>query len=211
MNIQLLNAVQPNLHDFQSGRFGLQPNRLLCETLFSLTNLLQKVIIDIGNPRDACHHIFNLCMEDLLKRLSHFWRGPVRDFWKTGKAGFALFLISVFVSIYGYIALDYEVVKGWKGHESVQNVVKDISAFIPVGGVFVGMIVGGIDLIMLLSDWYLSRQEKRIEAAKAEGKAEGKAEVYREILDWDRRRREAEDRGEEFTEPPPGASQNGSE
>ena len=68
---------------------------------------------------------------------------------------------------------------------------------------------------MLLSDWYLNRQEKRIEAAKAEGKAEGvaqgKAEVYREILEWDRRRREAEDRGEKFTEPPPGTSQNGSE
>ena len=74
--------------------------------------------------------------------------------------------------------------------------------------------------MMLLSDWYLNRQEKRIQAAKAEAKAEGiaegiaegkaegiaegKAEVYREILEWDRRRREAEARGEAFTEPPPG-------
>ncbi len=93
------------------------------------------------------------------------------------------------------------------------------------------MIVGGIDLIMLLSDWYLDRQEKRIRAAEAaaeakgkakgiaEGKAEGKAEgiaegqakVYREIADWDRRRREAAARGEEFSEPPPGVTQNGSE
>ena len=30
--------------------------------------------------------------------------------------------------------------------------------------------------MMLLSDWYLNRQEKRIQAAKAEGKAEGIAE-----------------------------------
>lgn len=89
------------------------------------------------------------------------------------------------------------------------------------------MIVGGIDLIMLLSDWYLNRQEKRIRAAeaaaeakgKAKGKAEGKAEgiaegqakVYREIADWDRRRTEAVARGEEFSEPPPGVTQNGSE
>ena len=29
---------------------------------------------------------------------------------------------------------------------------------------------------MLLSDWYLARPEKRIQAAKAEGKAEGIAE-----------------------------------
>ena len=38
-------------------------------------------------------------------------------------------------------------------------------------------------MVMLLSDWYLDRREKRIQAAKAEGKAEGKAEVYREISD----------------------------
>ena len=150
-----------------------------------------------------------------MKKLGEFWRVSVRDFWKTGKAGFALFLISLFVSIYGYIAVDYEITKGWNGHESVQNILKDISASIPVGGVLVGMIVGGIDVVMLLSDWYLDRREKRIQAAKAEGKtegkAEGKAEVYREIVEWDRRRREAAARGEEFTEPPPGVPQNGSE
>ncbi|MDE0684002.1 MAG: hypothetical protein OXI63_13880 [Candidatus Poribacteria bacterium] len=68
---------------------------------------------------------------------------------------------------------------------------------------------------MLLSDWYLNRQEKRIRAAEAKGKAEGMAEgqakVYREIADWDRRRKEAAARGEEFSEPPPGVTQNGSE
>ena len=150
-----------------------------------------------------------------MKKFGEFWRVSVRDFWKTGKAGFALFLISLFVIIYGCIALDYEITKGWNGHESVQNVLKDISAFIPVGGALVGMMVGGIDVIMLLSDWYLDRREKRIQTAKAEGIAEGiaegKAEVYREILEWDRRRSEAAARGEEFTEPPPGTPQNGSE
>ena len=80
---------------------------------------------------------------------------------------------------------------------------------------------------MLLSDWYYDRREKRIRAAKAKGKAkgkaegiaegraegiaEGRAEAYREIADWDRRRREAAARGEEFTESPPGVTQNGSE
>ena len=149
-----------------------------------------------------------------MKKLGAFWR-TVRDFWRTGKAGVALFLISLFVIIYGYIALDYELTKGWQGHESVQNVLKDISDFIPVGAAFVGMIVGGIDLLMLLSDWYLVRQEKRIQAAKAEakaeGKAEGKAEVYQEIAAWHARRTAAEARGETFTEPPPGMPQNGTE
>lgn len=83
---------------------------------------------------------------------------------------------------------------------------------------------------MLLSDWYYDRREKRIRAAKAtakaaakatakaaakatakaEGIAEGRAEAYREIADWDLRRREAAARGEEFSEPPPGVTQNGS-
>ena len=142
------------------------------------------------------------------------WRG-VRGFWRVGKTGFALFLISLFILIYGSIALDYETAKGWKGHESIQNVLDDISNFIPVGAAVVGMIVGGIDFIMLLSDWYYDRREKRIQAAEAKGKAEGIAEgqakVYREIADWDRRRREAAARGEEFSEPPPGVTQNGTE
>ena len=128
-----------------------------------------------------------------------------------GKTGFALFLISLSVLIYGYIALDYETTRGWKGHESVQNVLDDISNFIPVWAAVVGMIVGGIDIIMLLSDWYLERREKRVQTAKAEGIAEGQAKVYREIAQWDRRRKEAEARGETFTEPPPGAPEKQSE
>ena len=155
-------------------------------------------------------------------KLQELWRG-MRDFWRVGKTGFVLFLMSLFVIIYGSIALDYETAKGWKGHESVQNVLDDISNFIPVGAALVAMIVGGIDFIMLLSDWYYDRREKRIQAAEAKGKAEGiaegkaegivegQAQVYREIADWDRRRREAAARGEEFSEPPPGVTQNGSE
>lgn len=142
-----------------------------------------------------------------MKKFGTFWQA-VRDFWRTGKTGIALFLISFFALIYGYIALEFEIAQGWKGHVSVQNVTKDISAFIPVGGTFVAMIVGGVDLMMLLSDFIEARRRKRIETAKAEGKAEGKAEVYQEIAAWDRRRREAEARGEEFTEPPPTQPKN---
>lgn len=146
------------------------------------------------------------------------WK-TVRDFWKTGKAGFVLFLISSLGIIYSYTALHYEINRGWNGHVSVQNVVKDISAFIPVNGMIVAIIIGGIDFIMLLSDWYLARQEKRIAAAKAEGKAEGIAEgkaegmaaMYQEIAAWDSRRKAAEARGEPFTEPLPSLPQNGSE
>ncbi|RKU26591.1 hypothetical protein C6497_13565 [Candidatus Poribacteria bacterium] len=159
------------------------------------------------------------------------FRQAVREFWKTGKTGIALFLVSLFTLIYGYIALEFENTQVWKGHVSVQNVTKDISAFIPVGAALVAMIIGGIDLMMLLADFIQARREKKIEEAKiiakeegkvegiaegiAEGKAvgiaEGKAEVYREIAEWERRRKEAEAQGEEFTEPPPTQSQNNSQ
>ena len=179
-----------------------------------------------------CYIIQNR-MENILKKLGTFWQA-VRDFWNTGKTGVALFLISFFALIYGKIALDFESTHDWKGHVSVQNVVKDISAFIPVGAAIVAMIIGGIDLIMLLSDFIQARREKQIEEAKvtareegraegkaegiaegiaegkAEGIAEGKAEVYREIAEWEHRRKEAEARGEEFTEPPPTQPQDNS-
>lgn len=113
----------------------------------------------------------------------------------------------MFTLIYGYIAREYEIAQNWKGHESVQNVMKDISSFIPVGGALVAMIIGGIDFMMLLSDFIHDRRMKRLEAAKEEakkeGREEGRAEVYREIAAWDRRRREADAKGEKFTEPPP--------
>ncbi len=64
---------------------------------------------------------------------------------------------------------------------------------------------------MLLSDFIQARREKRIEAAKVKGKvegiAEGEARAYRKCAEWDRRRKEAEARGEAFTEPPPTQSQ----
>ena len=149
-----------------------------------------------------------------MKKHSTFWQ-TVRDFWRTGKTGVALFLISLFALIYGYIALNYELTQGWNGHVSVQNVIKDISTFIPVDAAGVAMIIGVIDLMMLLSDFIDARRQKRIEAAaaaaEAKGKAEGKAEVYREIAEWDRRRREAEERDEEFTEPPPTQPKDNSE
>ena len=43
---------------------------------------------------------------------------------------------------------------------------------------------------------------------RAEGITEGRAEAYREIAEWNNRRITAEERGEEFTEPPPIPPQN---
>ena len=58
---------------------------------------------------------------------------------------------------------------------------------------------------------FLHERRKRIEKARAEGYAEGRAEAYAEELakayaewaDWNRRREEAERRGERFDDPHP--------
>ena len=42
------------------------------------------------------------------------------------------------------------------------------------------MMAEGINFIMLLSDWFLERLEKRIQAAREEGYAEGYAEGFAE-------------------------------
>ena len=54
------------------------------------------------------------------------------------------------------------------------------------------------------------KRERELKAqVSAEARVEGKAEAYREVAEWNRRRLAAEARGEEFTEPPPGAHLNG--
>ncbi len=46
------------------------------------------------------------------------------------------------------------------------------------------------------------RSEGRMEG-RAEGRSEGRAELHAEWTEWNRRRLEAERRGERFDEPPP--------
>ena len=57
----------------------------------------------------------------------------------------------------------------------------------------------GIDIMLRRFRESLQR-EKEI---RAQIRAEAKAEVYKEVAAWDQRRKEAESRGEKFTEPPP--------
>ena len=74
----------------------------------------------------------------------------------------------------------------WKGYESFQRVVLDISRFIPVAASYTGMLIGGIDFIMLLSDWLAERRENRIEAAKNEVRQE----ISNDLTAWNNRRAE---------------------
>ena len=72
-------------------------------------------------------------------------------------------------------------------------------------------------LMMVLAQGIADRLKERREKFKAEliaqgeaqgearGKAEGRAELAAEIADWNRRRLEADERGEDFNELPPTA------
>ena len=149
---------------------------------------------------------FNLT-EDILKELwGKFWRA-LRDYWNDGKSTITIFIISVLTLIYGKIALDHEIEKGWTGHESLENVLTEISVFVPYCSAFVAVIIGSIDILVLLSDAFREKREKPIETSKAEGFAQGgskgEAEAFEKIAEWYGRKIEAEARGEPFTETPP--------
>ena len=91
----------------------------------------------------------------------------------------------------------YQAVQAWKQY------IADVSIFIPVAGVIVGVLIGGVDFIMFLSDWYSERQQKRIKEAEAEGLVKGAAKYYAAVKNWNDRRIEAESKGEDFAEPMP--------
>ena len=79
-----------------------------------------------------------------MKKEIGFWR----NLWENGKTGIGLFLGSILFIAYSIIAVSYEIGNGWRGHLSVQDVLTDISRFIPVAGASVATLIGGIDLIV---------------------------------------------------------------
>ena len=110
-----------------------------------------------------------------MKKLTELWQS-LRYTWEKGKAGVTILLIFVYVICYSSIALTYEIDNGWNGYKSFQNLLKEVSAFIPVAGAFVAFHILEVDIIMLFSDIYRDIREKRDRKIKEEGIAEGKAE-----------------------------------
>ena len=109
---------------------------------------------------------------------SGFWR----DLWRNSKTSIALFLGSLLFLAYSRIAIRYEIGEGWSGHPSVQNVLLDISRFIPVAGAAVAALILFIDIIVflcgLLMDWRKKRFQEAIEAAVVEARSEAYKEGY---------------------------------
>ena len=101
-----------------------------------------------------------------------FWR----DLWKNSKTSVALFIGSALFIGYSVIAIRYEIGVGWSGHRSIQNVLMDISRFIPVAGAFVAALIGVIDFIVFLwglpVDWIKKRFQEAVKEAVEEATAE---------------------------------------
>ena len=135
---------------------------------------------------------------------ANFWQ-VFRGYWEKGVTPFIIFIVSVLTLIYGYFVLVHEIHEGWKGHDSIEKALTDISVFVPVCSALVVVIIGIIDIIMSSTG---SGQEKyNIEAATAEGITQGMSDAEEEALkkmsEWYRRKIEAEARDEPFTEKPP--------
>lgn len=101
------------------------------------------------------------------------------------------------VGYYTYIIVHSQEVQTWKED------IEDISTFIPVAGVIVGALIGGVDLIMLFSDWYSEKKQKEIQEAEAAGLAMGATMYYAEVKKWNDRRMEALRKSKDFDEPMP--------
>ena len=113
-----------------------------------------------------------------MEKENGFWQ----DLWRNSKTGIALFLGSLLFLAYSRIAIRYEIGQGWSGHPSVQNVLLDISRFIPVVGAAVAALILFIDIIVfvcgLLVDWRKKRFQEAIEAAVVEARSEAYKEGY---------------------------------
>ena len=118
-------------------------------------------------------------MGGILRDESGFWR----DLWRNSKTSIALFLGSILFFLYSVVAVKYEIGQGWSGHPSVQNVLLDISRFIPVAGAAVAALILFIDIIVflcgLLVDWRKKRFQEAIEEAVIVARSEAYKEGYR--------------------------------
>ncbi|MCY3551351.1 MAG: hypothetical protein OXH39_12905 [Candidatus Poribacteria bacterium] len=103
--------------------------------------------------------------------------------WKKIRIGFSLFLFSAIFVICSVLAIDYEIKQTLKGYQSFQNIMNNAAIAAQVSTALSAVIIGVIDLIMLLSDWYSERQQKRIEKSKAEGIAEGENIAEQKFFD----------------------------
>ncbi len=131
--------------------------------------------------------------------------------------------LSVFCALvvgYSVIEIRHVLSKSKAFSVDVANeIIGNISNFIPVAFVFVLTLEIGWYFIMILWNWHKreieakARAEGRVEGraegkveGHAEGKVEGRAEINKSWVEWNARRLEAQKNNGKFDEPPPSES-----
>ena len=93
-------------------------------------------------------------------------------------AAFIVFALEV--GTYAAFLIPHEIAKGQPAMETTQTIVAHLGNFMEVALGSVVLIFGGIDIMMILRDYFRAEREKRIQreadAARAKGLAEGKAQ-----------------------------------
>ena len=136
-------------------------------------------------------------------------------------AAFIVFALEI--GTYAYFLMPYEIAKGKPAMETTQAIFAHMANFLTVAFGSVVLIFGGIDIMMILRDYFRAEREKRIQreadAARAQGLAEGRTQgiaqgrtegrtegtvdMYQQWAAWNARRLDAEAKEQPFTELPP--------
>ena len=134
--------------------------------------------------------------------------GPGQSKWQP--IYFGMFSVTVVANVIATLVFDMcaectslreEVLAG--GHEGAVN-----------GTVIVSAMEAFRIMIILPADYLTQKfveplRERQRQEGREEGRKEGRAELRSEMLEWLRRRDEAQSQGLEFTEPMPGSELNG--
>ena len=129
-------------------------------------------------------------MEDKNKRSSMF---TVRDA-ENAMITFSIFAVALLVGVF----LHQFVLKGNGFVDSLYAVADNISKIMSAATMLT-ILEEGIDIMFQRIRDTLKKEKQLI----AEVTAKAQDKVYQEVADWDQRRKQAEARGEPFTEPPP--------
>ena len=104
-----------------------------------------------------------------------------------------VFTVCAFAVLTG-VFLHALLIKGNSFVDSLYTVAYNISKILS-SATMLTLFEEGIDIMFQRIRDSFKREEQII--------AKAKDEVYKEVAEWDRRRKQAESRGEQFTEPPP--------
>ena len=108
------------------------------------------------------------------------------------------------------VVLFHEIlIKSQSFVDALYSVARNVSKIMSAATMLTIFEEGGDIMFQRIRDTLKKERQWKAEG-REEGREEGRAEAYREVAEWNRRRMEAEARGEKFTEPPPIPSQDSS-